>query len=162
LASIYMLSTYRSTFTHTALPDLVGLHGTPWFVLGLAIALVATVRRLGPVLFVAGVTWFALSWGDLGAIRSGLHETAWSIALLEWLVLAGIVGAGRRSLLRSAGLAGWLGFAIGHAAGRGYDGVAFWQSLSIAAPAIAVLLSSLGLLVPRLRPAPAARPADAP
>ena len=57
--------------------------------------------------------------------------------------------------LRAAGLAGWLALALGLAAQRGYDDAAFWQSLALAAPAIAVLLSSLWLLVPPLRLAPA-------
>jgi hypothetical protein len=155
LAALTMLGTYRSTFLHRAVPDLVGLRGTPWFVLGLAIGAAALLRVAAPVLAVAGFVLLVTSWDDLGAIRIGLHETAWSIAMLEWLAVAGVVGAALRSRVRAAGLAGWLALALGLAARRGYDDAAFWQSLALAAPAIAVLLSSLWLLVPPLRLAPA-------
>ena len=73
--------------------------------------------------------------------------------MLEWLPIAGAIGRRGCSWLAGATLGGWLAFAVGHAARQGYDGAAFWQSLSVATPAIAVLLSSLALLVPRLRPA---------
>lgn len=156
LASLSMLGVYRSTFAHGALPDIVGLRATPWFLLGLVLALAALTRFSAPAFLVVGVVWLSLGWHDLGAIKIGLHETAWSITMLEWFSLASVFGAARRSILRAVVLGGWLAFAIGHAARQGYDGTAFWQSLSIATPAIAVLLSSLWLLVPRLRPAPAA------
>jgi len=155
LAALAMLGTYRSTFLHRAVPNLVGLRGTPWFVLGLAIGVAALFRLAAPVLAVAGLVVLVTSWDDLGVIRVGLHETAWSITMLEWLAVAGVVGAALRSRVRAAGLAGWLALALGLAARRGYDGAAFWQSLALAAPAIAVLLSSLWLLVPPLRLAPA-------
>ena len=155
LAAVTMLSTYRSTFLHRAVPHLVGLRGTGWFALGLAIGVAALFRASAPVLAVTGLVLLVGSFGDLSAIRVGLHETAWSIAMLEWLALAGVVGAALRSRTRAAGLAGWLALAVALAARRGYDGAAFWQTLALAAPAIAVLLSSLWLLVPPLRLAPA-------
>ena len=145
LAALTMLGTYRSTFLHRAVPNLVGLRGTPWFVLGLAIGAAALFRVAAPVLAVAGLVLLITSWDDLGAIRIGLHETAWSISMLEWLAVAGVVGAALRSRVRAAGLAGWLALALGLASRRGYDDAAFWQSLALAAPAIAVLLSSLWL-----------------
>ncbi len=155
LAALTMLATYRSTFLHRAVPNLVGLRGTPWFVLGLAIGVAALFRVAGPVLAATGLAVLVTSWGNLSVIRIGLHETAWSIAMLEWFAVAGVVGAALRSRVRAAGLAGWIALALGLAAQRGYDGAAFWQSLALAAPAIAVLLSSLWLLVPPLRLAPA-------
>ena len=134
LAAATMLATYRSTFVHRALPNLVGLRGTAWFALGLAIGAAALFRIAAPVLAVTGLVLLGVSWGDLSAIRIGLHETAWSITMLEWLAFAGVVGAALKSPTRAAGLAGWL---------------------ALAAPAVAVLLSSLWLLVPPLRLAPA-------
>jgi hypothetical protein len=154
LAAASMLDTYRGTFLHRALPDLVGLRGTGWFALGLVIAAAARFRATAPALAAAGLALIVLSWDDLGGIRIGLHETVWSIAMLEWLALAGTIGAALRSRVRAAGLAGWLALAVGLSARRGYDNGAFWQSLALAAPAIAVLLSSLWLLVPPLRLAP--------
>jgi hypothetical protein len=156
LGWLYVLSTYRDTFAHKALPDLVGLRATPWFALGLVLAVAALVRPLAVVFAAVGAFELLSGFGQIRDIRVGLHETAWSITLLEWLPIAGALGAARRSLLRALALAGWLAFAAVHAARQGYDGAAFWQSLSIATPAIAVLLSSLWLLVPRLRPLPAA------
>ncbi len=161
LAASSMLGTYRSTFVHGAVPDLVGLRATPWFAAAVAIAIAASVLPVNFVLLAVGVPILTHGWGDLAAIRIGLHETAWSIAMLEWLIAASILGAWRRSWVRALGLAGWLAFAIGHAARQGYDGAAFWQSLAIATPAIAVLVSSLWFLVPQLRPAPEPGPTRA-
>ncbi len=156
LGWLYMLSTYRPTFAHEALPDLVGLRATPWFALGLLLAVAALFRPFAVAFAAAGAFELATGFDDLGVVRSGLHETAWSITMLEWLPIAGAIGAARNSWLRALMLAGWLAFAVGHAGRQGYDGAAFWQSLSLATPAAAVLLSSLALLVPRLRPLPAA------
>jgi hypothetical protein len=154
LGAHFALAPYRSTFTRQAIPDLVGLRATGWFAAGLAIAVVALRRESAPLLAVAGAVLLARGWSDLGGIRSvGLHETTWSITLIEYLPLAGLIGAGRRSWLRAAGLGGWLAAAVGHAATQGYDHAAFWQSLAIATPAIAVIVTSLWLLVPPLRSA---------
>lgn len=153
LGTLYALSTYRSTFKHQAIPNLVGLRGTPWFALGLALAVVALFRPAS-ILFVAGaVVSLAMGTGDLAGVRAGLHETAWSVTMLAWLGIAGVIGATRKSVAIAASLAGWLVLAVLHAARQGYADAAFWQSLSVATPAIAVTLTSLGLLVPPFRPA---------
>ena len=154
LASLAMLGTYRSTFLHRAAPDLVGLRGTGWFALGLAIGGAALFRASAPVLAVIGLVLLAGSWNNLSAIRIGLHETTWSIAMLEWLAVAGVVGASFRLPTRAGGLAGWLALAVALAARSGYDDATFWQTLAVSTPAVAVLLSSLWLLVPPLRLAP--------
>jgi hypothetical protein len=151
--TIYALGSYRHTFTHEAVPDLVGLRATPWFALGIALAVVASFRYTAPLFVVAAIVSLAMGTGDLAGIRNGLHETAWSISLIAWLGIAGVIGSARRSILIACSLGGWLVVAVLHAARQGYDGAAFWQSLSLAAPAIAVTLTSLVLLVPPLRPA---------
>ena len=116
----------------------------------------ALFRPLAVVFAAVGGYELVSGFGHLGAIRAGLHETAWSITMLEWLPIAGAIGAARHVVAPGAG-ARRLARVRRRARGRqGYDGAAFWQSLSIATPAIAVLLSSLALLVPRLRPLPAA------
>ena len=106
-----MLSTYRPTFAHEALPDLVGLRATPWFALGLVLGSCALLRAAGAWSSrrSAGTSWSS-GFGQLGAIRAGLHETAWSITMLEWLADRGrdrrctqVVAPGARA--RAAGCA---------------------------------------------------------
>ena len=163
LGNRYMLATYRGTFDTHALPALVGLRHTSVFALGVAIAVsVAFAPRMvsaaggvvGPI--VAAAVW---QFDGLGSLRPGLHETVWSITLLEWLVVAGILGAALRAPLLASAVGGWLVAGLLWATHAGYDGAAFWRSLAIASPAAAVLLSSLALLVPRLQPARQAAPA---
>jgi hypothetical protein len=165
LASRYMLSTYRGTFDARVLPALVGLRHTAVFALGMA---VAVVFAFAPRLFVAVGGAFAFivaaaAWqlDGVSALRPALHETVWSITLLEWLVVSGILGAFLRSPPLATGVGGWLLAGVLWAAHRGYGGAVFWQSLAGATPAVAVLLSSLALLVPRRR-RPARPPAAAP
>src|SRR5439155_1591197 len=153
LASRYMLGTYRGTFDANALPALVGLRHTATFAAGLALAAGAAFapRRVAAAggavaLMAAAATW---QLDGVSALRPALHETIWSITLLEWLVVAGILGALLRSPLLGTAVGGWLLAAALWAAHRGYDGAVFWRSFAIAAPAAAVLLSSLALLVPR-------------
>lgn len=164
LGRIYVFADYRSTFDHRALPDLLGLRATPAFALGvlLAVVLAFTPRALAAALGAIAIIVSLIVWGahDLVGVKNGLHETAWSITMLEWLVVAGVLGAARRSAWLAVGLGGWLVATALHAAHQGYANAAFWQSLAAAMPAIAVLLSAIGLLVPRLRPAPA--PSHAP
>jgi hypothetical protein len=158
LGRAYVLSTYRPTFAHHVVPQLVGLRATPWFALGVGLAALALVRVAWVLFVVAALISLALGTNDLHGVRDGLHETAWSVSLLPWLAAAGVVGAAGRSLALAATLAGWLVLIALHGARQGYADAAFWQSLSAAAPAIAVTLTSLGLLVPPLRraaPAPA-------
>jgi hypothetical protein len=153
LGRLYALSTYRHTFMHEAVPNLVGLRATPWFALGLVLAVLA-LFRITSAFFVAGaIISLAMGTGDLAGVRAGLHETAWSVTLLAWLGIAGVIGSARKSIAIAATLAGWLVLAVLHAARQGYADAAFWQSLSVATPAIAVTLTSLGLLVPPFRPA---------
>jgi hypothetical protein len=155
LASAYMLVSYRNTFEQEAIPDLLGLRATPWFAIGvvMTILLAYAPRVILAATGVAATSAALLAWGTdpLSGVRVGLHETAWSIALLEWFVLAGLIGAARRSLWLAIALAGWIATAVLHGAHLGYEHSAFWSSLSVAAPAAALLLSSLVLLLPPLR-----------
>ena len=158
LGSVFMLSTYRSTFAHEALPDLLGLRATPYFAAGVLVAVLAGIRAT--VAAALGATLLAVALVVDGVsgfenVRNGLHETAWSITMLVWLGIAGVLGAARRSPLVALGLGGWAGAAVLHGVDRGYDDAAFWQALAAATPAIALLLSSVALLVPRLRALPA-------
>jgi hypothetical protein len=164
LANRFMLPTYRGTFDARALPALVGVQHTPVFALGVAIAVAVAVApgRIAAAGGLVALAGTAAAWqlAGVGALRPGLHETVWSIALLEWLLAAGVLGLALRSPLRAAAVGGWLGAAILWGAHRGYADGVFWRSLAVAAPAAAVVLSSLALLVPRLRSS--ARRAPAP
>ena len=158
LGIAYSLTTYRHTFVHEALPVLVGLRHPAWFAVGAATAILFGFiprRLLATVGLVAAVAALA-TWGigPLSDIRNGLHETAWSITFAEWALVAGLIGAGRRSGLVALGLGGWVVFFLLRAAAQGYADAAFWKGLAPATPAIALLLSALLCLVPRLRPAP--------
>lgn len=164
----YSLSEYRHTFTHDALPQLVGLEAPGRLAIGvLLVAALATLPRwalcgAGAIAAVVAI----VVWGThpLSGVRSGLHETVWSIAFIEWVAVAGVIGAATRSARLAAALAGWLVFVVLHAAHGGYgDHAEFWSSLAPATPALALTISSLALLVPRLRPAArTVQPADVP
>ncbi len=166
VATAYFLPPYRAIYRHEVLPALIGVEHTAWFALGVALAVVA---RFAPAraLAVAGAVAAAAAlivWGidPLRALRNPLHETGWSIALLEAVPIAGFLGVARRSIWLAVGLGGWLAFFVLRAAEAPYDTGAFWRELAPAMPAAAILATSLALLVPRLRPAPARAPVDAP
>ncbi|HVU79683.1 MAG TPA: hypothetical protein VHC67_19070 [Gaiellaceae bacterium] len=158
LGGLYALSTYRHTFFHGAVPQLVGLHEPQWLLIAVVAALVAAVApatsvgALGTIaLVVALVTW---GTGGLADVKGGLHETGWSPTFIAWAFVAGVVGSAVRRPLFALGLGGWAAAVILGAANGGYgsDGE-FWRALAAATPALALLLTSIALLVPRLRPA---------
>ena len=158
LTVAYLMSAYRHAFVHESLPQLVGLEAPQWLALGVLCTAFAAYapRRLVGAAGIAAIASGLAIWGlsPLSGIRDGLHETAWSIAALEWLAVAGVVGAARRSPWLALYLAGWLSFFVVRAAHAGYDGGAFWRSLAPVMPAAALLLSSLWFLVPPIRPIP--------
>jgi hypothetical protein len=161
VARAYFLASYRHTFVHSSVPKLVGLEAPQSLALGvLIVAAMAYMPRrlLGLAGFVALVSGLVI-WGiaPLSDIRNGLHETAWSITFVEWLVVASVIGAARRSPWLAIALAGTLSFFVLRGAHGGYD--SFWRSLAPVMPLAAVLLTSLSLLVPRLRPVAAPTPA---
>jgi hypothetical protein len=159
VAWLYFIPTYRQTFVHGALPDLLGLRATGWFALGVGLAVLAA-HAPARALAVAGLGAAAVAvavWGvaPLADVRGQVHETGWSVLLLEWVPIAGLVGVARYARPLAAGLGGWLAFFVVYGSHLGYAGAAFWQSLSAALPAAAVLVTALALLIPPLR-----RPAE--
>lgn len=163
LANRFMLPTYRGTFDARALPALVGVQHTVVFALGVAAAIAClllprAVAAAGGVLafVVTAAVW---QFAGLGQLEPGLHESVWSIALVEWVLLAGLLGALLRAPLVGLAVGGWLLAAILWGAHRGYTDAVFWRSLAVAVPAGALVLSSLALLAPRLRPAGRRAPA---
>lgn len=153
----YALGTYRHTFVHGALPQLVGLHEPQWLALAVALAALAAfapdraVAALGVIALVVALA----TWGTAGltGLRNGVHETAWSVAFGEWVFVAAVVGVALRRPLLALGIGGWAATVIVGAADAGYGGDGeFWRALAPAAPALAVLLTSIWLLLPRIRP----------
>ena len=166
-ATRLLLPEYRPVFNTNALPALVGLQST--WMLALGIVLVAAIAfapwqvdavGAGVLVVVALAAWGP---GDVSHLPARLHESAWSVTLTEWLVVATVLGA----MLRSPAVGGALGAvlvaAIMRASHHPFSDGSFWRELAPAAPSAAVLVSSLALLVPRLRPARrSADPAPAP
>jgi hypothetical protein len=155
VAVLFFTSAYRTTWTHDILPSLVGVRGTGWYALGTLLAVVASfasariLAALGAIGVASGLV--AYGTGNLSDVRVGIHETGWSVALSEWLLVAGAIGVARRSVLTAVGIAGWFVFFALRAASEGYDAGAFWAALAPALPAAALLVTSIGLLVPPLR-----------
>ena len=163
LANRFMLFDYRATFDARALPALVGVQHTWVFAIGVA---VAVAMAFLPKAFAAGggvlafvIAAAAWQFEGVGRLQPAFHESVWSVTLLEWLLVAGILGALLRAPLLALAVGGWLLAAILWGAHRGYADALFWQSLAVAVPAGALVLSSLALLVPRLRPAKRRAPA---
>jgi hypothetical protein len=155
LGIAYSLVPYRHIFKHEALPTVVGLH-RPWLLaLGVgcaaafAFAPTAVVAAAGVVAAIVAV----VAWGvhPLDGLRSSLHESAWSITLGEWALVAGVIGIGRRAPLLAVGAAGWLAFAVLRGSAVGYGGGGFWKALALATPVLALTVTALVLLVPPLR-----------
>jgi hypothetical protein len=163
--AVYALPVYRSTYTHHALPSLVGLDHSAWFALGVAIAaaaLVAPTLALAGAGAVAGAAAIGV-WGtsSLVDVKNALHENAWSVSFSEWLVIAGAVGVAFRSVTTMVWLVGWLGFFVLRAAHEPFATGQFWEALAPAVPSAALLVAAIGLLVPRHLRAALRRPADA-
>jgi len=160
LGNRFVIPADRGEYDRHALPALLGLHAPGLLALGVAAvwAIGLLPEIAAAVLGVVGliVALFVWSPGALGDVKPMLHETAWSVALPQWVVAAAILGAIFRRPL--------LGVALGTAALAvilraahqpfGHAGFGFWRALPSLVPVGAVLLSSLWLLVPRLRARP--------
>ena len=153
---LYFYGGFLDVYDREIAPALVGVRSTGWFALGIAVGVaVATLRpsvvaAAGAVVFViALVLWADTNWTRL---YGDFHETTWSPTLLALLPFACVLAVALREPRLAAALGGWIGFFILRGAHRPYAGGGFWLSLAAATPAAAVLISSLGLLVPRLRP----------
>jgi hypothetical protein len=162
IAVRYFFAAYRHVYVHQALPWLLGLERPLVLASGLAIvAGAALAPRFVFALSGLGAFIAALAvWGTsrVDAVRlGGLHETAWSLGIAEWLVLAGALGAILASPLLGVGVGGWLALLFLRATHDPYATGAFWRQLAPAAPALAILTSSIWLLVP---PLPRPRPPD--
>lgn len=156
---------FTQVYRDTIAPALVGLQSTGWFALGVLVSVVIAVapQRVtavaGIAVFVVGlVLWANTDWTD---VYGNFHETTWSPTLLTLLPFACVLAVGLRSPTLAASLGGWIGFLILRGVHQSYADGGFWLSLAAATPVAAVLLSSLGLLVPPLRGVRAPAPTQA-
>jgi hypothetical protein len=155
VAGAFFLAGYRHEYFHVIAPALVGAR-IPWaLALGVALAFVVARAPERPLaaagvvaLLAAGAYW---GLGGLDDVRTGVHETGWSVTFLEWLPRAGVVGAAPPSPWLAATLGSWLGVFVLRGADAGYSHGEFWRALAPAMPAAAVLVSALALLVPPIR-----------
>jgi hypothetical protein len=105
-----------------------------------------------------------LDWHHLNQNLDGIREYFWSNRLVEWIPLAGALGALRRSPPKAACLAAWLAAFVvvkGTASTASVDSASFWRLLSPAWPAYLLLGLSIVALIPTLggrRPAAPAEP----
>jgi hypothetical protein len=155
VARAYFYGAYDKVYADDVLPNLVGLRATWTYAVGIAAAI---AFRFAPRAFVAAAGAVAAAaalaaWGtgELAGVKANLHETGWSPGLLEWLPVAGAVGAARKAPLLAIGLFGWLLFVVLRAADAPYGNGAFWRELAPALPAAALLVAGVALLVPRVR-----------
>ncbi len=122
-------------------------------------AAVGLVAALLPALLwrsqAPGVPTVALgnpSWASFQATMAQIREYFWSNRLLQWLPIAGAIGALRFAPPLSALLAGWLGFATVTivATSPGLEGGRLFVAMIPAWPAYALLVAAIPALVPTL------------
>ena len=92
-----------------------------------------------------------VSHSAFDANMAGLREFTWSNRVLQWLPLAGAIGAARRSPLTGLLLGVWFGaFALAYGASPNFDigDVTFFHAFVPALPAFSLLVACVPLLVP--------------
>jgi hypothetical protein len=116
----------------------------------------------GALVGVAGLAVFRdlpalpLHWHQMGTSLASIREYSWSVRLLEYLPLAGLVGAARRSAPAAAAL-GWLLLTLVILPlGRSLSVIDLLVSFVPGLPVYALLVASLPYLVPRRYGSPAA------
>lgn len=152
----FVIPVDRADYDRHALPALLGLHAPGMLALGVAAvwAIALLPERLAAGLGVVGLVVALVVWspGALGDVKPMLHETAWSVAFAEWIVVASVAAAVLRRPYAGAAVACIALSAILRAAHQPYDDAGFWRALAPLAPAGGILLASLALLLPRRSP----------
>jgi hypothetical protein len=147
---------FLQVYDHDVMPALVGLRHTGWFALGIvaALAIAFVPERIAGIAGIvaaaaAAVAWIDVSWTHL---YGDFHETTWSPTLLCYLPFAGVLGLATRRPWLAAAIGGWFAVLLLRGVNRPYYSGGLWLSLAAAVPAMALLLTSLALLVPPLPP----------
>jgi hypothetical protein len=97
--------------------------------------------------------YLALDWSHLRSNLDYIREFTWSLDLLIWIVVAGVVGLARRSLPAVVLAGGWLACFLvlkGTSSVVTVSGGNFFRYMTPAFPAFFLLCASLPLLVPVL------------
>ena len=115
----------------------------------------AASLELVPAVSVHLSHYLPVHWRPISQNLDGLREFFWSVRVVEWLVLAGFVGALRRSPAKALLLGGWFGafFVVKAGSGRGSieDG-SLLRLMLPGFPALLLLVCSIALLVPTWGP----------
>jgi hypothetical protein len=161
---LYFYGAFLQVYDHEVMPALVGLRHTGWFALGLAIAAAVLVlpERIAAAAGAVAAGAAAVAWVDTSwtALYGEFHETTWSPTLLCYLPFAAVVGLATRRPWLATAVGGWFAVLLLRGVNRPYYAGGLWLSLAAATPAIALLLTSLALLVPPLPLPRRLRPAD--
>ncbi len=94
-----------------------------------------------------------VSWDAFTGNMTGLREYLWSNRLLQWLPLAGVIGAARGSLPVACLLGGWFGafaFVFGASPQLGFESGSYLIAFVPVLPAYALLVGCIPMLVPTL------------
>ena len=130
-----------------------------WFAAGLAPALVVLLlwRARGPDGVDLGGIGSALSvhWSRVSYTFTWVREYFWSLHVFEWLVVAGVIAIARVSPVKAVFFGAWFfAFLLSRGGDPGLDirEGTLWPAFAPALPALAVLLGSIPLLLPKLGP----------
>ena len=96
--------------------------------------------------------YVSFNWGQLNNNLLGIKEHFWSMRVVEWLVLAGLIGLAKRSFTAALVVGGWFGAFVvtkGTYAQAGILGGSFLRIMMPSFPAFLILLASLVYLWPR-------------
>jgi hypothetical protein len=127
-------------------------------------ALAAGTGAVGVPAVASAGHYVHLNYDQLHENYLGLREYFWNVRLLQWLPIAGVVGAARRTPALAVLLGAWLAafvFLKGSAAQASVQEGTFLRLFLPAMPALALLATAIPLLWPRLRrlaPLPERRP----
>ena len=136
------------------------------FVPAALIALVASGRRRSLAAFALGLLPGVIvvlardtgdsigfgSWHQLHVNGIFIREFFYSLRVLEWLPIAGILAVGRRSIPAALLIGGWFGaFLFIEGTSSAVPDYTFWRPMLPALPAYVLLASAIPLLVPAPR-----------